>query len=1139
VAYGSDPGALSAEVVIGGSTTDHEVPLANLSPNTRYYYAVGTSTHLLAGGDADHFFDTAPPSGTPKPTRIWILGDSGLSGNPVEAVRDAYYDYTDDVATDVVLLLGDNAYPEGTQQDYQNGLFDIFFEMLRKSVFWPVLGNHDKFDDATQTYPYFDMFSLPTQGQAGGVASATEAYYSFDYGNIHFVALDSLNVTTAGYGADLLQWLEDDLAATTLDWIIVYYHHPPYTKGAHDSDDPADSNGRMIWMRENVLPVLDDYGVDLVLAGHSHSYERSFLIDGHYGTSGTFLESMKRAPGDGNASGPDGPYVKPDRGVVPYSGDGDGAIYTVAGAASLLSPGIAEDLGGTEPNHPAMVYSIFAQGSVVLDVNGNRLDAIYLDETGTVLDEYTIFKGGPTLPPLADFSAAPRVAEVPSTVDFFDLTLNGPTLWSWSFDGSPASTVPGPSHEFSEAGLHSVELAVSNSAGSDVELRTEYICVTAGAVGAVDGLNFSAADVFFWNPAAGATTYDVIKGHLVPLIDSDGSFSSAGLVCLENDDGDLQAADPSVPDPDQAFFYLAGGANCAGLQGTYDPSGVGVSRDASIQPVCFSCPTGEDDDADDVCIATDNCPEVSNPAQLDGDADGVGDACDGCPTDPTKVDPGLCGCNVPDTDSDSDATPDCLDGCPLDPDKIDPGLCGCSVPDTDSDSDATPDCQDGCPLDPDKIDPGLCGCGVPDTDSDSDATPDCQDGCPLDPDKVDPGVCGCGVADTDSDSDGTLDCFDGCPLDPDKVDPGVCGCGVADTDSDSDGTLDCFDGCPLDPDKVDPGLCGCGVPENNSDSDDDGTLDCLDGCPNDPAKVDPGLCGCGVSQCWANLASESTAKLESVDFPVDDQTGYVVGGQGTILKTLDGGASWTALDSGVILDLETVDFPHDVTTGYVVGDAGRILRTTGGGDVWNALPSGTTANLRGIYFLGDSGTGYVVGDSGTILKTTDGGNAWTPQVSGTNEKLESVQFPTDGSVGYIVGRKGKILKTTNGGLDWQIQPTPTNKHLEDVYFPVGDVIGYAVGDGGTLLKTTNGGATWLALNSLTPKTLRGIDFPQDALSGYAAGSSGVIRKTVNGQSWSSELSGTNVTLRDIQFPDEITTGYAVGDNGTILKRVVE
>ncbi len=113
-----------------------------------------------------------------------------------------------------------------------------------------------------------------------------------------------------------------------------------------------------------------------------------------------------------------------------------------------------------------------------------------------------------------------------------------------------------------------------------------------------------------------------------------------------------------MPEPDQAFFYLVGGANCAGLQGTFDPFGTGVSRDASVQAVCFSCPTGEDGDADDVCGAADNCPEVANPAQLDGDGDGVGDACDGCPLDPNKADPGLCGCGVPDTDSDSDTTPD-------------------------------------------------------------------------------------------------------------------------------------------------------------------------------------------------------------------------------------------------------------------------------------------------------------------------------------------------------------------------------------------------------------------------------------------------------------------------------------------------
>ena len=114
-----------------------------------------------------------------------------------------------------------------------------------------------------------------------------------------------------------------------------------------------------------------------------------------------------------------------------------------------------------------------------------------------------------------------------------------------------------------EAGLpagfeDSVELAVSNSAGFDVELRTDYICVTAGALGGVDGLTFSGSDAFFWNSTAGATAYDVIKGNLVPLVDSDGAFSTAGMICLENDDEDLQAQDPLVPGAQHRRFSLDG-----------------------------------------------------------------------------------------------------------------------------------------------------------------------------------------------------------------------------------------------------------------------------------------------------------------------------------------------------------------------------------------------------------------------------------------------------------------------------------------------------------------------------------------------------------------------------------------------------
>ena len=131
--------------------------------------------------------------------------------------------------------------------------------------------------------PYYDIFSFPKLAEAGGVASGTEAYYSFDYGNIHFVCLDSDETIRASNGP-MANWLRNDLANNTQDWLIAFFHHPPYSKGSHNSDTETE----LIQMRQNFLPILEEHGVDLVLSGHSHAYERSKFIDGHYGSSGTF-----------------------------------------------------------------------------------------------------------------------------------------------------------------------------------------------------------------------------------------------------------------------------------------------------------------------------------------------------------------------------------------------------------------------------------------------------------------------------------------------------------------------------------------------------------------------------------------------------------------------------------------------------------------------------------------------------------------------------------------------------------------------------------------------------------------------------------------------------------------------------------
>jgi photosystem II stability/assembly factor-like uncharacterized protein len=189
------------------------------------------------------------------------------------------------------------------------------------------------------------------------------------------------------------------------------------------------------------------------------------------------------------------------------------------------------------------------------------------------------------------------------------------------------------------------------------------------------------------------------------------------------------------------------------------------------------------------------------------------------------------------------------------------------------------------------------------------------------------------------------------------------------------------------------------------------------------------------------------------------QTGFAVGERGTILRTADGGASWTLQQTAGPRDhLYAVHFTS-AETGYVAGELGTIRKTTDGGATWVAQTSGTKDTLCSLWFT-EADTGCAVGDRGTVLKTIDGGEHWTAQTSGTNAWLSSVYFP-DRTTGYAVGESGTILKTTDAGAHWLAQASGTRNHLYAVHFPSAK-IGYVVGDRGTILKTTDGGVSSVA-----------------------------------------------------------------------------
>ncbi len=211
---------------------------------------------------------------------------------------------------------------------------------------------------------------------------------------------------------------------------------------------------------------------------------------------------------------------------------------------------------------------------------------------------------------------------------------------------------------------------------------------------------------------------------------------------------------------------------------------------------------------------------------------------------------------------------------------------------------------------------------------------------------------------------------------------------------------------------------------------------------------------------WFEQTSGTTWWLSSVHF-TDNNTGWAVGWNGTILKTTDGGTNWNPQSSGMIDVLSSVFF-IDQNYGWAVGtnmmtNLGLLLITTNGGTNWASQTAGYS--LNSVYFI-DQNYGWTVGLAGTILKTTNGGINWFAQSSGTTEWLSSVHF-TDNNTGWVVGGNGTILNTTDGGTNWIPQSSGTEfLDLHGVSFTDANN-GSAVGEEGTILRTTNGGVTFV------------------------------------------------------------------------------
>ncbi|MHA8081590.1 metallophosphoesterase [Aquirufa regiilacus] len=398
ILIGKSPSSLNRTIKQTISTKEHEISIDSLTSNTRYYYKIVTPTQTL--GDSTYFFQTAPTKGSKSKISFWSTGDMFPGQQQLDSY-EGFKKYIGNKYTNLYITVGDNVYMGASDSDFQTNFFQVYQNgpILKQSGMFPSVGNHD-YDYTSQKQddpmiPYFQNFTLPTKGEMNGIPSNSEAYYSFDYGNVHFICLDSY-----AYGKDnqrlfdgpseQLTWLTNDLKANKQDWTVVYFHYPPYTKGSYDSDakNPDSTyNNRynipLVNLRNLLVPIFDKYKVDLVLTGHSHVYERSKPLLGHTGTSDTFdpkLHNPTRSSGKYNGEENSCPYLFDNT-------NQNGTIYVVNGV------GGGTKLPLSDFPHKAMYYSnASVNGSFYVEIENNRLDAKFLDTNGDVLDKFTIFK---------------------------------------------------------------------------------------------------------------------------------------------------------------------------------------------------------------------------------------------------------------------------------------------------------------------------------------------------------------------------------------------------------------------------------------------------------------------------------------------------------------------------------------------------------------------------------------------------------------------------------------------------------------------------------------------------------------------------------------------------------------------------
>ena len=364
----------------------HQVNLTGLQPDTTYNYKIYDNGQDLLPAEI-LTFRTAPTTGSSTPFTFLAFGDYGRDSGTQRNLRNQMLNDS----FDFIVTTGDNAYTDGTYDQFELRVFETYEDILKYVPMFPSLGNHDYLTN--NGTPYLALFDLPEQAWR---ASDAERYYSFDYGNAHFILLDSnapLLEDDSAAADDMFDWLRDDLSQTTQDWIIVAFHHPAYSSG--------DQHGSNSNVQAKLVPIFEAYGVDLVLSGHDHIYQRSQPI---YGGQVTTVEN-------------------------------GGIVYIVTGAGNQADY-TCTSVAWSAIEYCSIDYGIYSR----ISVNGNSILIEAIDYTGAVVDTYTLTQA-PILTPTPTETATPTNTPLPT---FTPTITPTPTDTATPTDTPTAGPTPTP-----------------------------------------------------------------------------------------------------------------------------------------------------------------------------------------------------------------------------------------------------------------------------------------------------------------------------------------------------------------------------------------------------------------------------------------------------------------------------------------------------------------------------------------------------------------------------------------------------------------------------------------------------------------------------------------------------------------------